>query len=128
MGVSDYLKAKSSAVEIIGLQPAPGSSIPGIRRWPAEYLPKIFNSSKVDKVYEISQITSEETMREMAIVEGIFAGPSSGGGVAAAVALAKDPEIHNAVICTIICDRGDRYLSSGDKHKKRRNYTYKYRS
>ncbi|MCR9104036.1 MAG: cysteine synthase CysM [Gammaproteobacteria bacterium] len=111
MGCSAYLKAQNPAIEIIGLQPMDGSSIPGIRRWPQQYLPRIFNADSVDRVMDISQAESEATMRRLAAEEGIFAGVSSGGAVAAALSLSR--EVENAVIVAIICDRGDRYLSTG---------------
>lgn len=111
MGVSQYLKEQNKAIQIIGLQPQEGSSIPGIRRWPKAYLPSIFDESKVDKVMDISQTTAEVTMRRLAKEEGIFCGVSSGGSVAAALALSE--QLNNAVIVAIVCDRGDRYLSTG---------------
>ena len=111
MGVSRYLKSKNPQVQIIGLQPVEGSQIPGIRRWPAAYLPKIFDSRRVDRVIDISQDESEYMMRRLAREEGIFAGVSSGGAVAAALRLSR--ELENATIVAIICDRGDRYLSTG---------------
>jgi len=111
MGVSTYLKAQNTEIEIIGIQPDTDSHIPGIRRWPKEYLPSIFDASKVDRVMDVSQDTSEQTTRDLATEEGIFSGISSGGAVACAIALSK--EVNNAVIVTIICDRGDRYLSTG---------------
>jgi cysteine synthase B len=111
MGVSRYLKAQNPAIQIIGLQPVEGSQIPGIRRWPAAYLPKIFDARRVDRVMDISQKESEHMMRRLAREEGIFAGVSSGGAVAAALRLSR--EVENATIVAIICDRGDRYLSTG---------------
>tara|TARA_B100001059_G_scaffold110240_1_gene110366 strand:- start:502 stop:1416 length:915 start_codon:yes stop_codon:yes gene_type:complete len=111
MGVSRYLKSKNPQVQIVGLQPLEGSQIPGIRRWPAAYLPKIFDSRRVDRVIDISQHESEHMMRRLAREEGIFAGVSSGGAVAAALRLSR--ELENATIVAIICDRGDRYLSTG---------------
>lgn len=111
MGTSRFLKEQNSAVEIVGLQPAEGAQIPGIRRWPKEYLPEIFNEKRVDKVIDISQQEAEETMRELAQKEGIFCGVSSGGAVAGALRLSES--VKNAVIVCIICDRGDRYLSTG---------------
>jgi len=111
MGCSAYLKQQNPDVQIIGLQPLDGSSIPGIRRWPQAYLPKIFDASRVDRVMDISQAESERTMRELAAREGIFCGVSSGGAVAGALRLSA--EVANAVIVAIICDRGDRYLSTG---------------
>ena len=111
MGVSRYLKEQNPAVQIVGLQPMEGSAIPGIRRWPQEYLPKVFDASRVDRVVDMSQAEAEETMRRLAREEGIFCGVSSGGAVAAALRLSR--EVENAVIVAIICDRGDRYLSTG---------------
>lgn len=111
MGVSRYLKAKRSDIQIIGLQPTDGSQIPGIRRWPEAYLPKIYDSQRVDRVMDISQQESEVMMRRLAREEGIFAGVSSGGAVAAALRLSA--ETRDATIVVIICDRGDRYLSTG---------------
>jgi len=111
MGVSRFLKEKNPAIEIIGLQPCDGSSIPGIRRWSREYLPGIFDDRRVDRVIDIDQQLAEATMRELASREGIFCGVSSGGSVAAALQLSA--EVENAVIVAIICDRGDRYLSTG---------------
>jgi cysteine synthase B len=111
MGVSTYLKEQNAEIEIIGIQPDADSHIPGIRRWPKEYLPSIFDASKVDRVMDVSQDTSEQTTRDLATEEGVFAGISSGGAVACAIELSK--QVNNAVIVTIICDRGDRYLSTG---------------
>lgn len=111
MGCSTYLKEQKPDIEIVGLQPVEGSSIPGIRRWPREYLPKIYQSYRVDRVLDISQQESEQTMRRLAAEEGIFCGVSSGGAVAGALRLSR--EVDNAVIVAIICDRGDRYLSTG---------------
>ncbi len=111
MGTSRYLKECNPAIEIVGLQPQEGASIPGIRRWPAAYLPSIFDRSQIDRVIDLSQCEAEETMQDLARKEGIFCGVSSGGAVAGALAIAR--EVENAVIVTIICDRGDRYLSSG---------------
>jgi cysteine synthase B len=111
MGCSTFLKQKNPDVQIIGLQPVEGSSIPGIRRWPAAYLPKIYEAPRVDRVMDISQEESERTMRRLAMEEGIFCGVSSGGAVAAALRVSS--EVEHAVIVTIICDRGDRYLSTG---------------
>lgn len=110
-GVSAYLKSQNPDVTIIGLQPAEGSSIPGIRRWPAAYMPGIFRPELVDQVLDISQISAEQTMRRLATEEGIFCGVSSGGAVAGALTVAA--ENPGAVIVAIICDRGDRYLSTG---------------
>lgn len=111
MGVSRFLKQKNPAIEIIGLQPKEGAKIPGIRRWPPEYLPKIFERERVDQIIDISQEDAENTMRALAQREGICCGVSSGGAVFAALELSK--RVENAVIVAIICDRGDRYLSSG---------------
>jgi cysteine synthase B len=111
MGTARYLKERNPAIRIVGVQPTEGSSIPGIRRWPPEYLPKIFDRSRVDQEMEVSQADAEETTRRLAREEGIFCGISSGGAVAAALRLSR--EVENAVIVVIICDRGDRYLSSG---------------
>lgn len=111
MGCSTYLKAQNPNIEIVGLQPLEGSSIPGIRRWSPDYLPQIFDSTKVDTVLDISQQESEEMMRRLATEEGIFCGVSSGGAVAAALRISQ--EVSNSVIVAIICDRGDRYLSTG---------------
>ena len=111
MGTSRYLKAKNQAIQIIGLQPEDGSKIPGIRRWSPQYLPAIFDPSAIDQVMDINQHEAEECMRALARQEGIFCGVSSGGAVAAALRLSATVE--NATIVTIICDRGDRYLSTG---------------
>jgi cysteine synthase B len=111
MGTSKFLKEQNPAIEIIGLQPNDGASIPGIRRWPAEYLPKIYDSARVDRIVDMSQELAEHTMRELARKEGICCGVSSGAAVAAALQL--NQQVENAVIVAIICDRGDRYLSSG---------------
>ncbi|MBY1007489.1 cysteine synthase B [Pseudomonas aeruginosa] len=111
MGVSRYLKEQSPAVQIVGLQPMEGSAIPGIRRWPQEYLPKIYDASRVDRVVDMHQDEAEDIMRRLAREEGIFCGVSSGGAVAAMLRLSR--ELENAVLVAIICDRGDRYLSSG---------------
>lgn len=111
MGTSRFLKEQSADVQIVGLQPSEGAQIPGIRRWPQEYLPKIFDESRVDKVLDIGQQEAEDTMRDLAQKEGIFCGVSSGGAVAGALRLAE--QVENAVIVCIICDRGDRYLSTG---------------
>ncbi|XKH00262.1 cysteine synthase CysM [Marinobacter nauticus] len=111
MGVSKYLKERNPDIRIIGLQPEDGAAIPGIRRWPPEYLPKIFDASRVDQVLDIGQQEAEDTMRALASQEGIFCGVSSGGSIAAALKLSR--EVENAVIVAIICDRGDRYLSTG---------------
>ncbi len=111
MGVSCYLKEQNPAIQIVGLQPQDGSAIPGIRRWPEAYLPKIFDRSRVDSVMDISQEESERMMKLLAKEEGIFAGVSSGGAVFAALQL--NAELDDAVIVAIVCDRGDRYLSTG---------------
>ena len=111
MGVSRYLKSKNPNIQIIGLQPEDGASIPGIRRWPKKYLPSIYKSSQVDQIIDMGQKEAEETMRKMATQEGIFCGVSSGGSVAAALRISK--KINHAVTVAIVCDRGDRYLSSG---------------
>lgn len=111
MGVSRYLKEKNPDIQIIGLQPEEGASIPGIRRWPQAYLPTIFDSARVDRVMDIGQQEAEDCMRALARQEGIFCGVSSGGAVASALRLSH--EVEHAVIVAIICDRGDRYLSSG---------------
>jgi cysteine synthase B len=115
MGTSRYLKEQNPAVQIVGVQPEEGSSIPGIRRWPEAYLPKIFDASRVDRIIDVSQAEAEETTRALAAREGIFAGISSGGAVAAALRLARelDSTTPDAIIVVIICDRGDRYLSTG---------------
>lgn len=110
MGCSTYLKEKNNAIQIVGCQPTEGASIPGIRRWPKEYIPKIFDASKVDRVMDISQVEAETTTRQLAKEEGIFAGVSSGGAASAAIRLSK--ELKTGVIVFIACDRGDRYLSS----------------
>ena len=111
MGTSRYLKEANPAIEIVGVTPAEGSSIPGIRRWPEEYLPAIFDATRVDRTIEVSQTDAERTTLELAAKEGIFAGISSGGAVAAALSLSR--EVGHAVIVAIVCDRGDRYLSTG---------------
>ena len=111
MGVSRYLKSKNPKIEIIGCQPTDGSQIPGIRKWPEAYLPKIFDRSRVDRVMEVSQADAEETTRRMAKEEGIFAGISAGGAMWAALQISA--VLENATIVSIVCDRGDRYLSTG---------------
>ena len=111
MGVSRYLKEQNPDIQIIGLQPTEGAAIPGIRRWPQAYLPSIFDAKRVDKVVDMSQAEAEVTMRRLAREEGIFCGVSSGGAVAAALRL--NAEVRDAIIVVIICDRGDRYLSTG---------------
>ncbi|MRS14763.1 cysteine synthase CysM [Enterobacteriaceae bacterium RIT691] len=110
-GVSRFLREQDKKVTIVGLQPEEGSSIPGIRRWPAQYMPGIFNADLVDKVIDIHQRDAENTMRELAVREGIFCGVSSGGAVAGALRVAQANP--GAVVVAIICDRGDRYLSTG---------------
>jgi len=111
MGVSNYLKNKNPKIQIVGIQPDGDSHIPGIRRWPEGYLPSIFEAFRVDTIMDVSQKSAEQTTRDLATREGIFAGVSSGGAVASAIKLSN--QINNAVIVTIICDRGDRYLSTG---------------
>ena len=111
MGTSRYLKERSPAVQVIGVQPAAGAQIPGIRRWPEAYLPAIYEPSRVDRVMDVGQREAEETTRLLAAREGIFAGVSSGGAVAAALRLGA--EVQGAVIVCVVCDRGDRYLSTG---------------
>ena len=111
MGTSRFLKEQNPNIEIVGVTPAEGSSIPGIRRWPKAYLPSIFSASSVDRTIEVDQATAEQTTLALAAREGIFAGISSGGSVTAALSLSE--QLENAVIVAIICDRGDRYLSTG---------------
>ncbi|MBT1451276.1 cysteine synthase CysM [Glaciecola sp. XM2] len=111
MGCSKYFKEQNPDIQIIGLQPKDGASIPGIRRWPQAYLPTIFEPKRVDRVIDIGQQEAEDTMRALAKEEGIFCGVSSGGSIAGALKISQ--EVENAVIVAIICDRGDRYLSSG---------------
>ena len=111
MGVSKFLKEKNPGIQIVGVQPAGEDSIPGIRRWPKEYLPKIFKRERVDRIIDVTQKQAENMTRRLAAEEGIFAGVSSGGAITAALKLSE--ELENAVIVTIICDRGDRYLSTG---------------
>jgi cysteine synthase B len=111
MGVSRFLKEKNPRIQVIGAQPTEGSQIPGIRKWPEEYLPRIYDASRVDKVEYVSQSDAEDMTRRMAREEGIFAGISSGGAMA--VALRMSAELSNATIVSIVCDRGDRYLSTG---------------
>lgn len=111
MGTSRYLKEQNSAIQIVGLQPESGAQIAGIRRWSTEYLPTIFEANRVDKVIDIPQVAAEQTMRDLARLEGICAGVSSGGAVWAMLQLAQ--QVQNAVMVAIICDRGDRYLSTG---------------
>lgn len=111
MGCSRYLKEKNSSINIIGVQPTEGAQIPGIRKWPAAYLPKIYDAARVNEIMLVSQSEAEETTRRLAREEGIFAGISSGGALAAALNISNTVE--NAVIVFIVCDRGDRYLSTG---------------
>jgi cysteine synthase B len=111
MGVSSFLKARNPEIQIVGLQPIEGSQIPGIRRWPEAYRPKIFDATAVDRVVDVSQSTAEETMRRMAREEGIFAGVSSGASIATAIEIAESQD--NVTVVAIVCDRGDRYLSTG---------------
>ncbi|WP_445369320.1 cysteine synthase CysM [Methylomonas sp. BW4-1] len=111
MGTSRYLKEQNPAIQIIGVQPEGESKIPGIRRWPKEYLPKIYDAVRVDSIIEVNQLNAENTTRALAAQEGIFAGVSSGGAVYAALQLSQ--QIENALIVAIVCDRGDRYLSTG---------------
>jgi cysteine synthase B len=111
MGTTAFLKAQNPAIQIVGCQPEEGSQIPGIRKWPEAYLPKIFDRSRVDRVENVSQADAETMTRRLAMEEGIFAGISSGGALAVALRLSQ--ELENAVIVTIVCDRGDRYLSTG---------------
>ena len=111
MGTSRYLKEVNPDIQIVGVQPVEGASIPGIRRWPKAYLPSIFEASRVDRTIDVGQQAAEDTTRALAAREGIFCGISSGGAVAAALQL--NAELENAVIVAIICDRGDRYLSTG---------------
>jgi len=111
MGTSTYLKEQNSDIQIVGVQPEEGTRIPGIRKWPQEYLPKIFNPSKVDRILEVNQQEAERHTKLLALKEGVFAGMSSGGAVSAALKVCN--EIEEGVVVVIICDRGDRYLSSG---------------
>jgi cysteine synthase B len=111
MGTSRYLKEQNPAVQIVGVTPSEGSAIPGIRRWPEAYLPSIFNAVSVDRTIEVDQAAAERTTLALAAREGVFAGISSGGAVAAALTLSQ--QVEHAVIVAIICDRGDRYLSTG---------------
>jgi len=110
IGTSTYLKEKNPAIQIIGAQPSDGSSIPGIRKWPQEYLPKIFDASKVNTIMDVSEQEARDMTKRLALEEGIFAGMSSGGAVAVAIKVAN--QLESGVVVTIICDRGDRYLSS----------------
>lgn len=111
MGVSRYLKEKNQDIQIIGVQPEEGSSIAGIRRWPEAYLPQIYEPERVDRILDVHQSDAEEMARQLAVQEGIMSGVSSGGAMVAALRLMA--ELENAVIVTIVCDRGDRYLSTG---------------
>ena len=111
MGTSRFLKEQNTDIQIVGVQPEGGSKIPGIRRWPQEYLPKIYDANRVDRIIDVDQPSAENTTRTLATREGIFAGVSSGGAVYAALELSK--QVENAIIVVIICDRGDRYLSTG---------------
>ena len=111
MGVSQYLKGVNPSIQIIGVQPTEGAKIPGIRRWPEAYIPKIFDKKWVDRTLDVTQEEAEDVTRRLAMEEGIFAGISSGGAVAAALRLSQ--EVEHAIIVAIICDRGDRYLSTG---------------
>ena len=110
IGTSTFLKEQNPNIQIIGAQPSEGSQIPGIRKWPIEYLPKIFDPSKVDRTVDISEKEAREMTKRLALEEGVFAGMSSGGAVAVAVKIAE--ELESGVIVAVICDRGDRYLSS----------------
>ena len=111
MGVSRFFREHKPDIEIVGLQPIEGSAIPGVRRWPEAYLPRIYDAAQVDRIIDIEQSLAEETMRQLAKEEGIFCGPSSGGCVSGALQISR--EVHDATIVAIICDRGDRYLSTG---------------
>ncbi|MFZ9128792.1 MAG: cysteine synthase CysM, partial [Pseudomonadales bacterium] len=111
MGVSTYFKSVKPSVQIVGLQPSEGQAIPGIRRWPEAYLPKIYDPSRVDRILDIDQREAESMMRRLAREEGIFAGVSSGGAIVGALRISQ--EVEHATIVAIICDRGDRYLSTG---------------
>ena len=111
MGVSKYLKEVNPKVTIVGAQPAEGASIPGIRKWPEAYMPKIFDASRIDRIESVTQHEAEDTMRRLAREEGIFGGVSSGGACAVALRVAR--EVENATIAFVVCDRGDRYLSTG---------------
>ena len=111
MGCAEYFKEKNPEIQIIGVQPEEGAQIPGIRKWPEAYLPKIYDASRVDCIIRVSQAEAEEMTRRLAREEGIFAGISSGGALAATLKISA--EVHNAVIVSIVCDRGDRYLSTG---------------
>lgn len=111
MGVSRYLKEQRPSIQIIGVQPVEGSQIPGIRRWSNEYLPKIYDATRVDRIFDVSQHEAEHTTLALAKEEGIFAGVSSGGALFAALQISQ--EVENALIVSIVCDRGDRYISTG---------------
>jgi cysteine synthase B len=111
MGVSRFFRETKPEVEMVGLQPVDGASIPGIRRWPEAYRPRVYNGTLVDRIVDMNQDLAEQTMRRLATEEGIFCGVSSGGSVAAALQISQ--EVTDAVIVAIICDRGDRYLSTG---------------
>ncbi|MEQ8660273.1 MAG: pyridoxal-phosphate dependent enzyme, partial [Gammaproteobacteria bacterium] len=111
MGTSRYLKSRNPAIRIVGVQPADGARIPGIRRWPAAYLPKIYDPAAVDRIIDVNQEEAETMTRRLGAEEGIFAGVSSGGALVAALRVSA--EVEQAVIVTIVCDRGDRYLSTG---------------
>lgn len=111
MGTSAYLKSQNPNIQIIGCQPEDGASIPGIRKWPEAYLPRIYDKARVDRIEYVGQAAAEDVTRRLAREEGIFAGISSGGAMAVALRLAE--ELENAVIVSIVCDRGDRYLSTG---------------
>jgi len=111
MGCSRYLKERNPAIQIVGVQPEDGAQIPGIRKWPEEYVPRICDYSRVDRMIYVGQAEAEETTRQLAAEEGIFAGISSGGALCAALRLSS--EVEDAVIVSIVCDRGDRYLSTG---------------
>lgn len=111
MGTSRFLKEQNPNIQIVGVQPEEGSQIPGIRKWPQAYMPSIFDAKRVDELIYVNQKSAENTTRKLATMEGIFAGISSGGGLYAALQLSK--RVENAVIVTIVCDRGDRYLSTG---------------
>ena len=111
MGTSRYLKEQNADVQVVGVQPEEGSQIPGIRKWPEAYLPKIYDASRIDQFIYVNQANAEKTTRRLAAEEGIFAGISSGGALHAALQLSR--QVENAVIVSIVCDRGDRYLSTG---------------
>jgi len=111
MGTSRYLKEQNADIQIVGVQPEEGAQIPGIRKWPQEYLPSIYDAKRIDELIYVGQKHAEETTRKLATMEGIFAGISSGGALYAALQLSK--RVENATIVSIVCDRGDRYLSTG---------------